>query len=69
MGRNLYFSSISTTLKYYTFLYSQILLFFDQQTKKHKIVDLQVSLKQISQISSSYITISKKKNNRAVTLN
>ena len=61
MGRNLYFSSISTTLKYYTFLYSQILLFFDQQTKKHKIVDLQVSLKQISQISSSYITISKKK--------
>ena len=64
MGRNLYFSSISTTLKYYTFLYFQILLFFDQQTKKHKIVDLQISLKHISQISSSYNPISETKQNK-----
>lgn len=47
-GRSLYFSCISTISKYYTFLYSQILLFFNQQTKKHETVDLQGSLNQRS---------------------
>lgn len=48
MGRSSNFSSISTISKYYTFLHSEIQLFFDQHAKKQETVDLQGSLHQRS---------------------